>query len=169
MPLLNGRHKRHLTRENMHHLYIGWTEVTVICAHSTVSMLWGNLVSESGGEALSRYSNKMESAYDNVRIISILLRKWRHNNKHFSELAPRHGGITSGTGHGMKKLRHCHSTQRLSFGRTEEEKGGGNWLPVYAVLVHAPKLTLTAQVTHWRNLNTCSKYTESCMVNIHLR
>jgi len=37
-------------------------------------------VSELSSEALSRYSNKIESAYENVRIISILLRKWRHNS-----------------------------------------------------------------------------------------
>jgi len=36
--------------------------------------------------------------------ITMLLRKWCHNNKHFAELAPRRGGHRYGT----KKLRHCH-------------------------------------------------------------
>jgi len=39
--------------------------------------------------------------YENVRIITVLLRKWRqrHNNKHFLQPAPRHGGHI----YGMKK------------------------------------------------------------------
>ena len=32
---------------------------------------------------------------ESVRIITILLRKWCHNNEHFSELAPHHGGKTA--------------------------------------------------------------------------
>jgi len=56
-------------------------------------MLWGNTVycMKLSGEDLSRYSNKIE----NVRIITILLRKRCHNNKHFAE-PPRHGGGTAG-------------------------------------------------------------------------
>jgi len=41
---------------------------------------------------LSRYSNKIESESENDLIITVLLRKCCHNNKHFSELAPHHGG-----------------------------------------------------------------------------
>jgi len=52
-------------------------------------MLWGNMVSELSGEALSRYSNKIESVYENVRIISILLRKWRHTKSNISPSLPR--------------------------------------------------------------------------------
>ena len=57
-------------------------------------MLWGNpaYCVKLSGEDLSRYSNKIES----VRIITILLRKWCHNNKHFSEPAPHQGGKTAG-------------------------------------------------------------------------
>ena len=68
---------------------------------SVIFMLWGNTsyYAKLSGEDLSRYSNKIESVglrkcphYD---IISILLRKWCHNNKHFSELAPHHGEKTA--------------------------------------------------------------------------
>jgi len=52
------------------------------------------------GEDLSRYSNKI--------ITRIILRKWRHNNKHFPELAPRHGGNNIFHRYGMKKLCYCH-------------------------------------------------------------
>jgi len=44
-------------------LYIGWSDVTVMCGHITVSMLWGNMAHcvKLSGEDLSRYSNKIES------------------------------------------------------------------------------------------------------------
>jgi len=52
-----------------------------------ISMLWGYCAKLSGKE-MSRYLNKIESAgFKNVRIMTILLRKWCHNNKHFAELA----------------------------------------------------------------------------------
>jgi len=40
---------------------------------------------------------------DNVCIISILLRKWCRNNKHFAELALRRRKLPE-----LKELRHCH-------------------------------------------------------------
>jgi len=39
-----------------------------------------------------------------VLIITISLRKWCHNNKRFSKIAPHHRRHRNG----MKKLRHCH-------------------------------------------------------------
>jgi len=53
-------------------------------------LLWGNTAYcvKLRGENLSRYWNNIESVGLNVRIITALLRKWCHNNKHFSELAP---------------------------------------------------------------------------------
>jgi len=45
---------------------------------------------------MSRYSNKIESVYENVHIIAMLLRKRCQNNKHFAELAPQNGGKTTG-------------------------------------------------------------------------
>jgi len=53
-------------------------------------MLWSNTAYcvKLSGEDLSRYSNKIESVVlgKNVRIITILLTKWRHNNKHCQSL-----------------------------------------------------------------------------------
>ena len=45
-------------------MYIGWNDVTVICGHITISVLWGNTAYcvKLSGEDLSRYSNKIESA-----------------------------------------------------------------------------------------------------------
>jgi len=42
--------------------YIGWSDVTVICGHNTISMLWGNTAYcvKLSGEDLSRCSNKTE-------------------------------------------------------------------------------------------------------------
>jgi len=44
----------------------------------------------------------------NVRVITILLSKWCHNNRHFAGLAPHHGWKNSWRRRGMKKSRHCH-------------------------------------------------------------
>ena len=44
-------------------------------------------------------------------IITILLRKWCHNNKHFPQLAPHHGG-KSWRRYGTEKLCHCHPMYR---------------------------------------------------------
>ena len=41
------------------HLYIGWSDATVICGHIMISVLRGNTA--YCGEKLSRYSNKIES------------------------------------------------------------------------------------------------------------
>jgi len=42
---------------------IWWSDVTVICGHTTISMLWGNTTYcvKLSGEDLSRYWNKIES------------------------------------------------------------------------------------------------------------
>jgi len=44
-------------------IYIGRSDVTVICGHNTISMLCGNTAYcvELSGEDLSRYSNEIES------------------------------------------------------------------------------------------------------------
>ena len=44
-------------------LYIRWSDVTVICKHNTISMLWGNTAYciQLSCEDLARYSNKTES------------------------------------------------------------------------------------------------------------
>ena len=53
----------------------------------------------------SRYSNKIGSVgLGKCPHITVLLRKWCHNNKHISTLAQHRGRKTAG----MKKLRHCH-------------------------------------------------------------
>jgi len=84
------------------HIYIRWSDVTVICGHVTISMLWGNMAYcvKLSGEDLSRYSNKNESVLSKkascVIVITIFLRKLSHNYKHFSELAPHHGRKTAG-------------------------------------------------------------------------
>jgi len=33
---------------------------------------------------------------ENVRVVTVFLRKWCHSSTHFSELAPHHGGKTAG-------------------------------------------------------------------------
>jgi len=49
------------------------------------------------GEDFSRNSNKTESvALTKVCIITMVLKKWSHNNKHFSDLVPHHDGKTAG-------------------------------------------------------------------------
>jgi len=69
--------------------------VTVICGHirPTISLYCGGNTAycvKLCGEDLN------QSVWENVSIIIILLRKWCHNNKHFSEFAPHHGGKTAG-------------------------------------------------------------------------
>jgi len=63
-------------------------------------VLWGNTAYcvKLSSEDLLRCSNQTESVwfYENISVIVILLRTWCHNNKHFSELAPHHGGKTAG-------------------------------------------------------------------------
>jgi len=53
-----------------------------------------------------------------VRIITTLLRKLCHNNKHFSELAPNHGGHR----YDMRKLRHCHAVYRPAVDRGSKQR-----------------------------------------------
>ena len=74
---------------------IGLSDVTVIYGDNTVSMLWGSTTYcvKLSGEDLSRYSNKSESVvFLNIRIMTILLRKWSNNSKHYAENALCHGG-----------------------------------------------------------------------------
>ena len=54
-------HRRHLTL--WMDLYTGVSDVTVICGHTTISMLWGNTAycAKLGGEDLARCANKIES------------------------------------------------------------------------------------------------------------
>ena len=65
---------------------------------SVVSASWGNTAYcvKLSGEDLSRCSNEIESVvlrkYPHHHY-----RKWCHNNVHFSEFAPHHGGKTVGT------------------------------------------------------------------------
>jgi len=77
-------------------LYVGWSDVAVICGQ--ISMLCGNTAYcvKLSGEVLSRCSNEIESVCENIRVITILLRKWYHNNKRVSELASHNGGKTAG-------------------------------------------------------------------------
>ena len=60
-------------------------------------MLWDNTeyCVKLSSEELSRYSNKTESA-GLRKCPQSLLRKRRHSNIHFSELAPHHAGKTAG-------------------------------------------------------------------------
>ena len=43
--------------------YVGWSDVTVICCHNAISMLWGNAAYcvKLSGEDLWRYLNRIES------------------------------------------------------------------------------------------------------------
>ena len=62
-------------------------------------MLWGNTAYcvKLSGKDLLRYSNKNESVgLRNVRIITLLLRKWCHNNKHIAEFGAHVGRKTTG-------------------------------------------------------------------------
>ena len=52
------------TKKSARSAYVGRSDVTVICGHITISMLWGNTANcvQLSGPNLSRYSNKTESA-----------------------------------------------------------------------------------------------------------
>jgi len=52
------------------------------------------------------------------------LRKCCHSNKHFAELAPRHGGKNSQHTCSMKKLRHCHPMHSEMQSTTTAACGG---------------------------------------------
>jgi len=73
-------------------------------------MLWENTAYcvKFSGKDLPRYSNQIESV--GLRKCPYYWprrpRRWRHNNKRFSELAPHHGGKQHR--YGMGKLRYCH-------------------------------------------------------------
>jgi len=76
---------------------VEWSDVTVILPSLCCVSTWRTQHVKLSGKDLSRYSNKIESVgLKNVHIITILLRKWCHNNKQFTQLAPRHGGKTAG-------------------------------------------------------------------------
>jgi len=109
------------SKVNFHRfIYVGWSDVTATCGH-VITIIY--VVGQHGvgptvwscGEDLSRYSTKTESVglrkcplYHSLSI----LRKWCHNSKHFSELAPHHGWKTAGIDirYGMEKIRHCQYT-----------------------------------------------------------
>jgi len=57
-------------------------------------MLWGNMAYyvKLSGEDLLHCLNKIEP----VGFKKMYVRKWCHNNKHFSELATHFGGKTAG-------------------------------------------------------------------------
>ena len=84
-------------------IYMGWSSVSVI-GGITISVLCGNTpyCVKLSGEFSSRYSNKMESVDLRKWPYYHYLRKWRHNSKHFAELAP-HQGRKSWHRYGMKK------------------------------------------------------------------
>ena len=75
-------------------------DVTVIRGRDTISVLWGNvddgvLCEVKNGEnsvALSKYNWII--SYEKIN--SYAVRKRHHANKHFSELAPHHGGKRAG-------------------------------------------------------------------------
>ena len=79
-------------------LYTGrGSDVTIICGHITISVLWGNTeyCVKLSGEDLLRYSNKIESVglrkcpYYHYLTKKVMLQIY--NNKHFA-VAPHHGG-----------------------------------------------------------------------------
>jgi len=66
-----------------------------------ISVLWDSAVyCVKLSEDLSHYSNKIESVFKRkcsyYHDLTVLLRKWCHNNKRFAERAPHHGGKTAG-------------------------------------------------------------------------
>jgi len=83
----------------MRAIYTGWSDVTAICGHDTISMLLGNTgyCVKLSGEELWRYSNKIESVESDVTVISIY-QSLRHNM----------AGKNSWHRYDRKKLRQCH-------------------------------------------------------------
>ena len=68
----------------------------MICGRVRRDMYWVKLSDDD----LSRYSNKIEpiSLRKRPHYHCLTIRKWRHDSKRSSELAPHHGGKTAGTG-----------------------------------------------------------------------
>ena len=126
----NGAHRMTWRHSNLWSYYF---------IRPTISMLWGNSAYcvKLCGEDLN------QSVWENVRIIVILLRKWCHNNKHFSEFAPHHGGKTAGVG-GMKKLCNYHPSARRSTSTPLIQQL--HWLPVRQRIDHK-LVVLTARST----------------------
>jgi len=92
-------------------LCIWWSDVTVICGHSTISMLWGNTAYcvKLSGEDVWHYSNKIES----VALIKCqyyyyftknLMLQWQT----FLTACPTSWRTNMRHRYGMKKLRQCH-------------------------------------------------------------
>jgi len=81
-------------------------DVTVICGHNTISMLWGNMAycAKLCGDDLSHYSNKIESVgltkcpYDNLL---------RSAQQTFLRACPTPRRKSSWHRYGTTKLRHC--------------------------------------------------------------
>jgi len=70
-----------------------------LCCGATLRTVWSSVVKIY--RVIRKKVNPLVE--DNVCIISILLRKWCRNNKHFTELAPRRRKLPE-----LKELRHCH-------------------------------------------------------------
>jgi len=78
-------------------VYIWWSDVTVICGHNSIFVFWDSTAYCVKLSDLWRYSNKIESVgLRNVLIVTILLRKCCHSNKHFAEVFLRRGRKTAG-------------------------------------------------------------------------
>jgi len=101
-------HCRQITMPAPHHspvvvpglcllVYIGWSDVTVICGHILIYVVgatWCNMSQLSGAD-LSRYSNEIDSV--GLRNGPYYhLEKWSYNYKYVSKLALHHGGQTAG-------------------------------------------------------------------------
>ena len=110
------------SRQTVSDVYIGWSHVTVICAHNTNSMLRGNTAYcvQLSGQELLRYSNKFESVglrkcpyYQDLTKKVLLLSQ----QKHFAEIAHRSWREKSWHRYGTKKLRHCHPMYSAQLSR----------------------------------------------------
>ena len=79
--------------------YIRWSGVAALHCQITISMLWGNIAYrvKLSGEDSSYHSNITESvSLRKCSYYHYLTKKAKSHNKHFSELAPHHGGKTDG-------------------------------------------------------------------------
>jgi len=89
-----------LRRDAFRYIYmIGWSDVTVTVICDLYAVGQHGVLCEVKWWGISRYSDKIESFFkENVRTITVLLRKWCHSKKHFVEpAAPYHGGKTTST------------------------------------------------------------------------
>jgi len=81
-------------------LYIGWSDVTVICGHITISMLCSNKAYcvKLSGDDLSHYLNKIEINW--FKKMSTLWLSYQESDvtitNIYQSLPPHHGGKTAG-------------------------------------------------------------------------